>query len=296
MISEKGSFGLFGASRVGIALAYHFHRAGYLPEFVWNRSEEGLNKALRWVPFKYESTSIKDFQGKSNWIIISVSDDAIESIAQKLADSVDNLNNVNAFHTSGFLCSEVLNPLKEKGCRTGSFHPVLSVPDIKTGIREMPSAVFTCEGEIDKELMKLAEKIGRKGVILTPEQKKLVHVSSVFLSNYSVSLIAAVKELCEKKGLSEDKATMILKGLSEQAVENGWSKPLAGALTGPIVRGDVKTIEKHLEFLDSYPELKELYANFGILTINIIPNKKNHTFSKIILDIFRNSTQNFGLK
>lgn len=283
MISEKGSFSLFGASRVGIALAYHFHRAGYLPGFVWNRSEEGLNKALRWVPFKYESTSIKDFQGKSNWIIISVSDDAIESIAQKLADSVDNLNNVNAFHTSGFLCSEVLNPLKEKGCRTGSFHPVLSVPDIKTGVREMPSAVFTCEGEIDKELVKLVERIGRKSVILTPEQKELVHVSSVFLSNYSVSLIAAVKELCEKKGLSEDKATMILKELSEQAVESGWNKSLSDALTGPIVRGDVKTIEKHLELLDEYPELKKLYADFGILALNLIESK-NSGIKKLFIE------------
>lgn len=290
MISEKGSFSLFGASRVGIALAYHFHRAGYLPEFVWNRSEEGLNKALRWVPFKYESTSIKDFQGKSNWIIISVSDDAIESIAQKLADSVDNLNNVNAFHTSGILNSEVLNPLKEKDCRTGSFHPVLSVPDIKTGIKEMPSAVFTCEGEIDKELVKLAGKIGRKGVILTLAQKEIIHVSSVFLSNYSISLIAAVKELCKKKGLSEDKTKMILKGLSEQTVENGWSKPLSGALTGPIVRGDVKTIEKHLELLDEYPELKKLYADFGRLTLKIL-TQSHFSKGEKALELFMNTIE-----
>ncbi len=282
MISSKGSFSIFGASRVGISLAYHFHRAGYSPEFVWNRSEEGLNKALRWVPFKYESTSIKDFQGKSNWIIISVSDDAIESIAQKLAESVDNLNNVNAFHTSGILSSEVLNPLKENGYRTGSFHPVLSVPDIRTGIRKMPSAVFTCEGKIQKELVVLAERIGGKGIQLTHEQKELVHVSSVFLSNYSISLIAAVKELCKKKGLSEDKTRMILKGLSEQAVENGWNKSLSDALTGPIVRGDVKTIKKHLELLDEYPDLKKLYADFGSLAVNMLAPKDVFQSEKVL--------------
>jgi len=285
VISEKGSFSLFGASRVGVSLAYHFCRAGYSPEFLWNRSEERLNKAIRWVPFKYESTSIKDFQEKSNWIIISVSDDAVESVAQKFAESVDNLNNVNAFHTSGILSSEVLNPLKEKGCRTGSFHPVLSVPDIRTGISKMSSAVFTCEGEIDKELVKLAEKIGGKGMQLTHKQKELIHVSSVFLSNYSISLIAAVKELCKKKGLSEEKAKTILRGLSEQAVENGWSKPPSDVLTGPIVRGDVKTIEKHLELLDEFPDLKKLYADFGRLTLEIL-KQEDILKCEMLLNIF----------
>lgn len=295
MISGKGSFSLFGASRVGVSLAYHFHRAGYSPEFVWNRSEEKLNKALKWVSFKNESTCIESFEKKSDWIIISVSDDAIESVAQKLAESVDDLNNVNAFHTSGILSSEVLNPLKEKGCRTGSFHPVLSVPDIRTGIGKMSSAVFTCEGEIQKELVELAEKIGGKGIQLTPEQKELIHVSSVFLSNYSVSLIAAVKELCKKKGLSEDKTKMILKGLSEQAVENGWSKPLSDVLTGPIVRGDVKTIEKHLRLLEKYPELKKLYVDFGILAVNMLAPKDVFQNGKV-LELFLNTVEKRKIK
>ena len=285
MSQNKGSFSLIGASRVGISLAYHFHRIGYSAEFVWNRSKQGLERSIKWVPFKNKSTSLTDFSNNSGWVIISVTDDAIEPVVKLLVKSIKFKQSTNTFHTSGFYSSSILNPLVSKGCKIGSFHPVLSVPDIPTGIEKMPSTVFTCEGKIQPALIELATNIGGRGIALTAEQKETIHIAAVFLSNYSVSMINAIKKLCKEKGLSENNAKTILKNLSEQAVENGWNKSLSEALTGPLARKDIKTIREHLDFLNGNKDLKFLYKTFGILTVKMLA-QKDDLKSEILLDLF----------
>ena len=280
MICAHHTFSIFGASRIGISFAYHLQKNGLIPQFLWNRSSIRLEQAEKWIRFEVTTTQIGDFDKPTDWLIISVSDDAIETVAQNLAKLPVNFNGCLAFHTSGFLNSEILKPLKKRGCRVGSCHPVLSAPDIETGIQRFSTGVFACEGEIDSELIQLTSKIGKLGLPLTSEQKQLVHVSAVFLQNYSVSLIAAVKNLCREKGLSEELSNLLLKGFSEQSVEVGWQRPLLDALTGPAARGDLKTIEKHLEFLKSHEDLKELYETFLKITQHLLSTERRKISEK----------------
>ncbi|MDD5765203.1 MAG: DUF2520 domain-containing protein [Candidatus Marinimicrobia bacterium] len=269
------TFSVFGASRIGISFAYHLQKNSLFPQFLWNRSPERLKQSDKWVRFETVTTQIDEFDKPTDWLIISVSDDAIETIVQNLAKLPVDFNGCLAFHTSGFLSSEILTPLKERGCRIGSCHPVLSAPDVATGIQRFSTGIFACEGEIETELIHLTSKIGKIGLSLTPEQKQMVHVSAVFLNNYSVSLIAAVKNLCRGKGLSDEYSMLLLKGFSEQSVESGWQRPLLEALTGPASRGDRKTIEKHLEFLESDQDLKTLYEIFLKITQNLLLVEKS---------------------
>ncbi|HPD26528.1 MAG TPA: DUF2520 domain-containing protein, partial [Candidatus Marinimicrobia bacterium] len=62
--------------------------------------------------------------------------------------------------------------------------------------------------------------------------------------------------------------------ITEQAVLNGWEKNVADALTGPLMRGDYQTIEKHLALLDDYPELKKLYQDFIDLALQVVAHSK----------------------
>ncbi|MFA4837962.1 MAG: Rossmann-like and DUF2520 domain-containing protein [Candidatus Neomarinimicrobiota bacterium] len=275
MTRTHQTFSVFGASRVGISFANHLQKNGLIPRFLWNRSPERLRQAEKWVRFEAATTQISDFDEPTDWLIISVSDDAIESVAQNLAELPVNFTGCSAFHTSGFLSSDIFSALKERGCRIGSCHPVLSAPDIATGIQRFSTGIFACEGELESELIRLTSKIGKISLSVTPEQKRLIHVSAVFLNNYSVSLIAAVKNLCREKGLSDEFSTLLLKHFSEQAVESGWHLPLSDALTGPAARGDRKTIERHLEFLKSDEDMKELYVSFLKITQNLLSKEKS---------------------
>ncbi len=267
---QAPGFSLYGASRVGIALSHHLHRIGLQPEFVWNRRPERLAQARQYIPFQNFSTEFEaGSRNHPHWIIIAVNDDAIEEIAVRLAQSGANLQNVKIFHTSGFLNSLSLSKLKRLGAVTGSLHPVISIPDIPTGIKLLASCIYTCEGSLKKSLAELVTAIGGAPFPLNRRQKEIVHLSAVFLNNYVVTLINAVKMLNAENGLPAAKARAILQTISQQAVTAGWEKSAAEALTGPLMRGDYQTIGKHLDLLDNYQELKRVYQGFIDLALQI---------------------------
>lgn len=265
------SYSLIGASRVGISLAYHLHRIGYRPEFVWNRRPERLAQARQFVPFQNFSTELEaGCRNHPHWIIIAVSDDAVEEMAARLAECKIDFQAIRVFHTSGFLNSQSLSKLKHKGAATGSLHPVVSVPDIPAGIKLLGNCVYTCEGEIKQPLTELVTAIGGQPFPLNRRQKEVIHLSAVFLNNYVVALINAIKKLSEDNNITPEKARAILQPISQQAITSGWEKSAAEGLTGPLMRGDYKTIEKHLELLDNYQELKRLYQGFIDLAMQVV--------------------------
>jgi predicted short-subunit dehydrogenase-like oxidoreductase (DUF2520 family) len=260
------SFSLIGASRTGISLAWHLVKAGYQPAFVWSRSSDSVYKALNYVKFDKSSNRLSAIPRDCQWIIIAVRDDAIGKIARRLAGFIKSPPEINVFHTCGAWDSAILKPLQEVGLRTGSFHPLISIPDIATGIKAIPEAVFSCEGEIQKELVRLAGELGGRGIPLRPDQKELVHVAAVFLNNYLTVLVQAIKQLGNLRDIEAETLQILLEKLPRQALELAWSQPLAGSLSGPAVRGDRRTIRKHRHLLQQSPELRKLYDQFLVLT------------------------------
>jgi len=273
MTETKNRFALIGASKTGIALAYHLEKAGYTPIFLWNRSREGINRARGHVNFQKVSTEIESIPDNIEWIVIAVSDDAIQKIARNLSMVLQNGSNKKVFHISGAWDSGLLRDLKVRNYRTGSFHPLLSVPNIESGISMMGGAVFSCEGGIAEDLRQLAETIGGTGIRLNADQKSLVHLSAVFVNNFQTVTIQALKQLALSKNITGENLSVLMKTLSQQASDNAWSKSLSESLTGPVVRDDQKTINEHLDQLQGTPELKDLYEQYVTLTRHLLKNE-----------------------
>jgi len=267
LLAKNFSFGLIGASKTGLSIAKNLEMAGCQPKFVWNRSKTGLKRAQNYINFENYTTEIKDLTDADVYII-SVSDDAIEKVSEKISGSGQILNDIVIFHTSGFHSSKTLEILQKKGAIVGSLHPVISIPNIENGIDIIPKTVFTCEGPASEQLKKIGNLIGRKAIVISRKQKQYIHLSAVFVNNYASVMIAATKNLLEEKGLDPHEAEDILKPLSLQAA-NTWDLSIHSALTGPIVRKDLKTIQGHIKLLDNYPDLKQLYSAFGKLTADL---------------------------
>jgi len=274
MVKMNKTFALLGASKTGIALAHHLEKAGLEPVFLWNRSSKGIQNARNYICFRQNSADLSQIPPDIEWIIIAVKDDAIEEVAKQLLGVLKNGDGKKVFHTSGAWDSKLLKPLQKKGYRTGSFHPLISIPDIETGIRIIPGSVFSCEGGIQDDLLNLARLIGVTGIALDSEQKETVHLGSVFVNNYVTVMIQALKQLARAKGISDDTLKQLLERLSEQAFDNAWKKSLKDSLSGPAVRGDEKTIQKHRKILESSPELKKLYDRFLALTRQLLVEEK----------------------
>ncbi len=264
------SFSLIGASRTGIALAWHLVQAGYQPAFVWSRSSASVHKALSYVKFAKSSIRLSAIPGDCQWLVIAVRDDAIGKLANRLADLMQSAEGIKVFHTSGAWDSAILKPLHEAGFRTGSFHPLISIPDIATGIEIIPDAVFSCEGQIQKDLIRLAGELGGRGIPLRPDQKELVHVAAVFLNNYLTVLVQALKKLAGQRDIDSETFHVLLARLPQQALAKAWHQPIADSLSGPAIRGDRKTIQKHRQLLRQSPELSKLYNQFLALTKKLL--------------------------
>lgn len=275
MMRSGESFSLIGASRVGITLAVRLVEAGFQPHFLFNRTESRLQEVRQWVIFERVSHRLSDFITPTDWLIIAVADDALASVAAALEQLPLAMKSVKAFHTSGAWTADILAPLRAAGARTGSFHPTFSVSSIPLGLERIPGAVIGCEGELQSELIALAGAIGACGIPLEKSQKEILHLGAVLVNNYLALLVAAAHRLCRREGIQTETARRLLRDCIRQGITTGWSEPLKKYLTGPFIRGDMKTIEKHLALLENDPELKQLYTAFMSVADKFIKEKTN---------------------
>ena len=265
------NFGLLGASKTGTSIAYHLWKNGYSPKFLWNRTVSNLDKTQNFVPFEIATDKIDKYENNCDFLIISVSDDFIEKVISDFCNSND-VGKLKIFHTSGALDSQILQIANNYNCKIGSFHPVISIQNIEDGIKNIPNTIFTCEGEIAEDLKLIAQKIAKDGIILSPVQKQSIHLSAVFMNNYLSGMIEKIKLMNKEIGISEKENQLILQEITKQTISRSWLNPIDETLTGPIKRGDINTIEKHLEMLKDDELFQQLYKKFG----NIILKFVNH--------------------
>lgn len=258
---------IIGVGRVGGALAIALSRAGFEIENLIVRNRERAEKAGELLPAKPNVVLWENLSEISSEIVfIAAQDFEIEKAAENLAGKIKNVKPF-VFHTSGSLSSEILKPLKEIGCKTGSIHPLVSLSDPVLGAERFADAYFCVEG--DEKAVILAKKIvaalGGKSFTIETKYKTLYHASAVTACGHLVALVDAAIEILAKCGLSENQAKETLLPLIKSTVENLEVQTTSEALTGTFARADVETFEKHLAALDENvsEEARAIYLQLG---------------------------------
>ena len=117
-------------------------------------------------------------------------------------------------------------------------------------------------------LEKLARTVGANPFFISKDDKLLYHTSCTVASNYLVALMAFVQRILGQ--LEQRKSLEIVLPMVRATLDNIQKKGVDHALTGPILRGDIKTIEKHLETLKEIdPDLASAYLTLGRITLTI---------------------------
>ena len=190
--------------------------------------------------------------------IICVSDSAISRVSTQL-----EFENRLVVHTSG---SSDLNVLDSKNSR-GVFYPLQTFTKNKpVDFSEIPICLETETDSDYKILKKVAKSISNKVHAISGTQRKALHVSAVFVCNFTNHLYQIGNEICLKNSIPFE----ILQPLIKETAEKIQSLSPSEAQTGPAVRNDTKTIEKHIDFLTNENQ-KEIYK---ILTKSIQNGKK----------------------
>lgn len=265
---------IIGAGRLGGALALALSKKNYTIRqlMTHHRDISAIANLISPPPEILSALSAKELAKLSaDVVFITTPDSQIEALAQALAEKLTNKPFV--FHTSGALSSQVLQPLKDIGCRAGSLHPLVSVSDPVAGAESFCGAFFCIEG--DSAAVTLAEQFIKdlEGTAFTvpTEFKTLYHASAVMASGHLIALLSLAVEMLATCGLSQAAAQKILLPLVESTVKNLSSQFPARALTGPFARADVETIKLHLETLrrNTSAETQEIYQQLGARSLHL---------------------------
>jgi len=220
-------------------------------------------------------------------IFITTPDDFIEKTANEIFENTQ-IKEKFVFHCSGCHPSSVLKKAKDNECFIGSIHPLQSVPNLEQGVKNLKKAYFCIEG--DNEAIEVAKKIvnaiSGKYFVIDTKFKPLYHLGAVFSSNFINSIIFTTCEIYKKIGIAEDynKIIEIISPLFTGTVDGIKNFGVINSLTGPIIRGDIITIENHIKALkEYYPDVIETYKLLCIQTIKLAKKsvKEKELLSKI---------------
>jgi predicted short-subunit dehydrogenase-like oxidoreductase (DUF2520 family) len=237
--------GIIGAGAVGTALGAALHRAGWPVVAVASRDPARRERFRSLVPGVRAFAEAPAILDEAELLILAVPDDVIEELAGDL-----RLYGGQALvHTSGVLGAEALEPARAAGSQVGAFHPLVAFADTERAIEALHGATIAVEGDdqLAALLADMAEALGATAVRLAPGGKAAYHAAAVLAAGGFVALLDAIAELAQAAGLDEQGALAIYGGLIEQTLGNARALGIRAALTGPMTRGDVGTLERHLD-------------------------------------------------
>lgn len=229
-----------GAGKAGCSLAEYFKACGeiivgfYSP----NTTVTGFNM------YNSADSAAKECE----LLIISVNDDSIADVWSCLDRS--SLKGKTVCHLSGSLTSDILND--HAGVNVCSMHPLLAFSSRQTEFKYIKNAFFTLEGdELATNLTaELLERCGNEYKVIKADSKAAYHAAACFVSNFMTAVCAEgfdiLKEEC---GFTDSEALKAMRPLIEINAANVCRKGVKQSLTGPVSRGDVGTVKKHLKAL-----------------------------------------------
>jgi predicted short-subunit dehydrogenase-like oxidoreductase (DUF2520 family) len=214
----------------------------------------------------------------SEIVLIAVPDGAIPDVVQTIASSQRRLKGTVVLHTSGALTSDEFSPLKKLGASAGSFHPLQTFPKRRTP-NDLTNCWFAMEGDAAAVTVckTLAATMHARSFTLSKKDKTLYHIAAVFASNYQVTLFSVVEQLAAAVRIPRRDLWRIFRPLIVRTLENVFASSPADALTGPIARGDYRTIMKHIAALETSKSLSHLiplYSALGVETAKLTKRKR----------------------
>ncbi len=201
-----------------------------------------------------------------------VPDAAIAAAAQALAGAADWTGKI-ALHSSGALGSENLRALNDVGPTIASVHPLMTfVSGAQPSLTEVP---FALEG--DAVAVRIAREIvrslGGRAYPIRTKDKAAYHAWGTFVSPLLVALLVTSEHVAAAAGVKRKESRQRMLPILKQTLENYAALGGAGAFSGPIVRGDVDTIKRHLRVLGAEPMAQAVYLPLARAALAYLPGK-----------------------
>jgi len=262
------TIGFIGAGTTGTALAVRLAQHGYPVIAVSSLSLTSAQKLASKINNCKIYSRAQDVADVARLVFITTPDDVISHVASE----VKWHEGQSVVHCSGAHSVDILEPARKRGARTGCFHPLQTFASTDHAIENLPGSTFAIEAEepLASWLKDMATKLEGDWVILKAGDKVLYHAAAVIACNYLVTLVKLATDLWQTFDVPPAQAADALMPLLRGTLSNIDNVGLPICLTGPIARGDLGTISRHLESIAKQaPALLTIYKELGRQTIPI---------------------------
>lgn len=239
---------IIGTGNVAAVLGYRIKKAGHTIVQVFGRRPEPAS-ALAGALGARICTAYDAIVPAADVYIIAVSDRAIEEVAFHI--KVDSPALV--VHTAGAVSKQVLAGVSE---RFGVLYPLQSMQASRKEVVEIPFLIDANNDKALEDIRAFGQTLSRMVSVANDEVRARVHVAAVLANNFTNFLFTVAQQYC----INENIDFNLLHPLMQETVARLATTPPARSQTGPAVRNDRLTIEKHLQLLQTYPDIKEVYA------------------------------------
>ncbi|HEY0433023.1 MAG TPA: F420-dependent NADP oxidoreductase [Chitinophagaceae bacterium] len=237
---------IIGTGNIATVLARRFQAAGHRITQIFGRnaaSASALAYQFNTTSTSYWSVVRKD----ADLYLVAVTDSAIADVAEHL-----RLPGRVVAHTAAAVSKDVLRPVT---AHFGVLYPLQSLrTDSLTS--SMPIVIDAADAVARATLTSLAASVSDQPVSEAGDEERLkLHVAAVFVNNFTNHLFKLAEEYCRDEGLDFSKLIPLIMETADR-LKRGMP---SGQQTGPAVRHDQETIDRHLATLAKYPRLQNMY-------------------------------------
>ncbi len=257
---ETVRLGFIGAGRLGTALAWSLAEHGCHVVAAASRSQSACERLTARISL-CRIASPQEIADACDLIFITTPD----TVIRQVADALNWRGRTGVVHCSAVTEVSVLDKAARDGALTGGFHPLQTFADPGAAAHALPGSTITieAEGPLNSVLVKLATRLGCAINHLPPGARARYHAAAGYGAQFIHVLLREAVKIAQSWGMSEEETVRaflpMLRG-TLTAIESGG---LAGSMPGPVSRGDVASIAKHIlalqalnsEILDLYREL-----------------------------------------
>lgn len=269
--------GIIGAGRVGCSIGKYLNVAGIPVAGYYSKSVESAQEAAHFTG-TVVFDNIRDIVSASDTLFIATPDDRIVEVWDCIAEN--SIQNKIICHFSGSLSSVVFSGIEETGASGCSIHPMLAFNNRFSSYKQLNNALFTIEG-MDKavsSIKNMFEDMGNKVFIMKSEEKVRYHAAASVVSNQMIALYQIGIDSLVQCGFCTEDAEILVAPLVSGNVNAFLKSGSKSALTGPVERNDIHTVEKHLRVLSG--DDREIYRLLAKRLVNIAEDKnRNRDYS-----------------
>jgi len=249
-MSAHFSISFVGSGNLAWHLAPALDNTGYSVKEVYSRNPNHAEELTERL-YQAEVKATLDFSTSTSKVfIIATSDDAIDVIAREIILPDDAI----LVHTSG---SQPITHLQYAATSNiGVFYPLQTFTKSKpVDFKDIPIFIESYSNDAESHLLKMAKSISGEVRKIESEERKALHVSAVFASNFSNHMLSIAKDIMQQNNLDYN----WLKPLIIETINKSMFLGPVQAQTGPAMRGDLNILDSHLEFLNDNSSLAEIY-------------------------------------